>query len=90
MFIMVILFPRHKSRESVKIGPHPWGQPLSQIILVPHFQRVAKVHNILKFSKEHKIIKLKLKRSTQQNKDKICPKKQLLLNKYQSPTPKIQ
>jgi hypothetical protein len=29
MFFMFILFPRHKSHESVKIGPHPKGQPLS-------------------------------------------------------------
>jgi hypothetical protein len=29
MFFVFILFPCHKSRESVKIGPHPRGQPLS-------------------------------------------------------------
>jgi hypothetical protein len=29
VFFVFILLPRHKSRESVKIGPHPWGQPLS-------------------------------------------------------------
>jgi hypothetical protein len=29
LFIVFILFPHQKSRESVKIGPHPWGQPLS-------------------------------------------------------------
>jgi hypothetical protein len=29
MFFEFIIFPRHKSRESVKIGPHPWGQPLA-------------------------------------------------------------
>jgi hypothetical protein len=29
MYIVFILFPRHKSRESMKIGPHPRGQPLS-------------------------------------------------------------
>jgi hypothetical protein len=27
VFFMFILFPRHKSRESVKIGPHPWVNP---------------------------------------------------------------
>jgi hypothetical protein len=31
-YIVFILFPRHKSRESVKIGPHPWGQPLSAAV----------------------------------------------------------
>jgi hypothetical protein len=25
LFFVFILLPRHKSRESVKIGPHPWG-----------------------------------------------------------------
>jgi hypothetical protein len=29
MFFVFVLLPRHKSRESVKIGPHPRGQPLS-------------------------------------------------------------
>jgi hypothetical protein len=30
MFFMFILIPRHKSRESVKIGPHPRGHPSSE------------------------------------------------------------
>jgi hypothetical protein len=29
MFFVFILVPRHKSRESVKIGPHPGGHPTS-------------------------------------------------------------
>jgi hypothetical protein len=29
VFFMFILVPRHKSRESVKIGPHPRGCPSS-------------------------------------------------------------
>jgi hypothetical protein len=32
VFFVFILFPRHKSRESMKIEPHPWGQPLSYVI----------------------------------------------------------
>jgi hypothetical protein len=32
MFFVFILLPRHKSRKSVKIGPHPRGQPLSKPI----------------------------------------------------------
>jgi hypothetical protein len=33
VFFMFILFPRHKSHESVKIRPHPWGQPLSELLV---------------------------------------------------------
>jgi hypothetical protein len=29
VFFVFILLPRHKSRESVKIGPHPMGHPSS-------------------------------------------------------------
>jgi hypothetical protein len=29
VFVVFILFPRHKSCESVKIGPHPSGHPTS-------------------------------------------------------------
>jgi hypothetical protein len=29
VFFVFILVPRHKSRESVKIGPHPRGHPSS-------------------------------------------------------------
>jgi hypothetical protein len=29
VFFVFILFSRHKSLESMKIGPHLWGQPLS-------------------------------------------------------------
>jgi hypothetical protein len=29
VFFVFVPFPHHKSRESMKIGPHPWGQPLS-------------------------------------------------------------
>jgi hypothetical protein len=31
-FFVFILLPHHKSRESVKIRPHPWVQPLSASI----------------------------------------------------------
>jgi hypothetical protein len=30
VFFVFILVPRHKSRESVKIGPHPRGHPSSR------------------------------------------------------------
>jgi hypothetical protein len=32
MFVVLFVFilvPHHKSRESMKIEPHPWGHPLS-------------------------------------------------------------
>jgi hypothetical protein len=32
VFFVFILVPRHKSRESVKIGPHPGGHPSSQFV----------------------------------------------------------
>jgi hypothetical protein len=31
VFFVFILISRHKSRESVKIGPHPRGHPSSQV-----------------------------------------------------------
>jgi hypothetical protein len=36
MFFVFILLPCHKYRESMKIGPHPWGQPLS--LLTPKIE----------------------------------------------------
>jgi hypothetical protein len=30
VFFMFILLPCHKSRESMKIGPHPRGHPSSE------------------------------------------------------------
>jgi hypothetical protein len=41
--------PRHKSRESVKIGPHPRGQPLSYGInsfWLPHIYSVVVISTI--------------------------------------------
>jgi hypothetical protein len=33
VLFVCILFPRHKSHEYMKIGPHPRGQPLSLWLL---------------------------------------------------------
>jgi hypothetical protein len=50
VFFVFILVPRHKSRESVKIGPHPRGCPSSAInslLLVLLFQRKDQFRLIL-------------------------------------------
>jgi hypothetical protein len=44
VFFVFILIPRHKSRESVKIGPHPRGHPSS---LVHHKVGVSKAEDPL-------------------------------------------
>jgi hypothetical protein len=41
VFFVFILFPRHKSHESVKIGPYPRGQPLSRMANIDQMQAIA-------------------------------------------------
>jgi hypothetical protein len=40
VFFVFILVPRHKSRESMKIGPHPRGHPSSPS-LAPGLRQMA-------------------------------------------------
>jgi hypothetical protein len=42
LFIVFILVPRHKSHESVKIGPHPRGHPSSTPQKVIHALELRK------------------------------------------------
>jgi hypothetical protein len=57
--------------------------------LVPHDQRVLKVQNILENSKDSKRIKLRLKRSTKQNKDRICLKNSYYYESTKAPVKKF-